>query len=291
MTSVDIGICTFRRPQIVMTLRSIAAMTVPKNVRLRIIVADNDTSPSAQVLVRTAADELGLTLDYRHAPERNISIARNACLDAATADYLAFIDDDQLCASDWLTTMLEQCATNTADILVGPVIALYPPECAPWLIAGDFHSNRPTIRGGLLTTAYTGNVLIRRTAPALANMRFDPALGVTGGEDTVYFAQAHQAGAKLLYTENAKIYEPVPPTRATLRWLINRRLRYGHTHAICIKNSGGNLAAQATLAGVKMLTCFMAALLFLLHPVKKRAWFLRGMLHYGVIHYVITHHA
>lgn len=289
--SVDIGICTFRRPQIVETLRSIAAMALPENIRLRVIVADNDSSPSAQVLVRAAAEDLGLTLEYRHAPERNISIARNACLDASTADYLAFIDDDQLCAPDWLSVMLQTFASTNADILVGPAIAIYPPESPDWLVEGDFHSNFPTLRAGTISTCYTGNVLIRRGAPGVAGLRFDPALGVTGGEDTVYFAQAHRAGAVIGYAERAIIYEPVPRARATLGWLIKRRFRYGHTHAIRTRQAGQNLPLVALFAALKALTCYAVAVIYLLHPVKKRAWLLRGMLHTGVVHYALFHRA
>jgi hypothetical protein len=42
-----------------------------------------------------AQSDLSLDCLYVHAPARNISIARNACLDAADAPLIAFIDDDE----------------------------------------------------------------------------------------------------------------------------------------------------------------------------------------------------
>ena len=50
-TRVDIGVCTFRRPELERTLRSLADLEVPEAVAVRIIVADNDAMPSARPLV------------------------------------------------------------------------------------------------------------------------------------------------------------------------------------------------------------------------------------------------
>ena len=57
MVSVDICICTFRRPFLAETLRSVAALEI-EDVALRVIIADNDTTPSAQALVEAARPEL-----------------------------------------------------------------------------------------------------------------------------------------------------------------------------------------------------------------------------------------
>ena len=51
MTSIDIGICTFRRPELRETLISLFALAVPSGVTIRLLVADNDGQPSAKALV------------------------------------------------------------------------------------------------------------------------------------------------------------------------------------------------------------------------------------------------
>ncbi len=48
---VDIGVCTYRRPMVVSTLRSLFDMEIPEGVIVRIIVADNDAEPSAQASI------------------------------------------------------------------------------------------------------------------------------------------------------------------------------------------------------------------------------------------------
>ena len=51
-------------------------------------------------LVDAVAAELPFELLYVHCPAANISIARNACLDNSSGDFLAFIDDDETASSE-----------------------------------------------------------------------------------------------------------------------------------------------------------------------------------------------
>ena len=93
---VDVCVCTFRRPSVARLLASLASQDLPAATHLRVIVADNDDIPSARETVMRAFADLGLEGVYLHAPARNISIARNACLNAARATLVAFIDDDEV---------------------------------------------------------------------------------------------------------------------------------------------------------------------------------------------------
>ena len=126
---IDIGICTFRRPQLEQTLRSLAGLHVPAGVALRVVVADNDSAPSARALVYGLAAGLPFEIIYVHCPASNISLARNACLEAAGGDFLIFMDDDQEVASgDWLTEFLSVANATRADVVLGPVLAVYGEE-------------------------------------------------------------------------------------------------------------------------------------------------------------------
>lgn len=93
--TVDIGICTYRRPALVATLLSLFELDVPEGVKVRLIVADNDEQPSAKASVDRLRETAPFEITYVHCPKSNISIARNACLSECKADYLAFIDDDE----------------------------------------------------------------------------------------------------------------------------------------------------------------------------------------------------
>mgnify|MGYP000930246670 CR=1 FL=1 len=209
---IDVCVCTFRRASLRETLHSLAKQDMPAEMRVRVVIADNDETPSARPLVDEARAELGLNLVYVHAPARNISIARNACLDAAQAAYIAFLDDDEIAPPRWLAELSAGLERLRADVVFGPVKAVYPADAPAWIVAGDFHSFAPVRRAhGAIDTGYSSNVLMRRAA--IGSVRFDPALGKTGGEDTFFFAELYKQGAQLEVCPAAFVEEPTPPAR------------------------------------------------------------------------------
>ena len=105
---VTIGICTYRRASVVDTIVSLAAQILPPKTSLRVVVADNDSEPEARDRVFAAAAEWAVDVTYIHAPARNICIARNACLEAATGDWVAFLDDDETASPGWLGALLTE---------------------------------------------------------------------------------------------------------------------------------------------------------------------------------------
>ncbi len=285
MTSVDICVCTYRRPQLAETLKSLSALIVPTGTTVRVIVADNDTTPSAAPIVeKTRTDGYPFPLVHVHCPASNISIARNACLDAAQADYVAFIDDDCTASPRWLAALMERARAGGADAVLGPVEAIYQPGAPGWMRRGDFHSTLPVFVAGDLRTGYTCNVLMRRSAPAIVGRRFDLALGRTGGEDTQFFTEMRRAGGTIDYAPDALASEPVPAERASLAWLAKRKFRTGQTHGRLLAAAAkSNRAVEIGLAAAKVAYCAGAAVLSAWSPVKRNRQALRGLMHVGVI--------
>lgn len=280
---IDIGVCTFRRPQLAEALDSLGAIDVPAGTRLRIVVADNDHEPSAAAIVARKAKELPHEIVHVHCPASNISIARNACLDAAEGDFLAFLDDDCAASPRWLTELVATGKATGADAVLGPVRAIYGTAAPAWMRAGDFHSTMPVFARGEIITGYTCNVLINRKSPAFEGLRFDLALGRTGGEDTQFFTQMHRAGGRLAFASEAWASEPVPDHRARFGWLMQRRFRTGQTHGRLLAVSGGRRAKALALAAAKMSYCAGAALLALPAATARNRAILRGVMHAGVI--------
>lgn len=278
MVSVDICICTFRRPFLAETLRSLAALEI-EPLNLRIIIADNDTTASAQDLVEVTRAGFPWPIIYLHAPAANICIARNACLNAADADYVAFIDDDETVSPQWLSKLLAAAQSTNADAVLGPVRAVYDPAAPEWMISGDFHSTHPVCVNGAIRTGYTCNVLIRRAAP-FAALRFDLSLGQSGGEDTDYFHRLSALGGTIAQAPDALVFEPVPANRAAMSWLIRRRLRMGQTHGMLV--AGARLPAIAK-ALAKASYCMIMTGATAFSPIARRRNLLRAMLHLGAI--------
>lgn len=283
-TTVDVGVCTFRRPAVAETLASLARQDLPPGVALRVIVADNDAEPEARARVLAAAEEHGLEVTYVHAPARNISVARNACLAAASADWLAFLDDDETATPGWLGALLAEAERGGWDAVLGPVKAVYGPDAPAWIARGDFHSTAPTPVGGKILKGYAGNVLIRRSAIAARGLTFDLSLGRQGGEDDDFFYRLTDAGGTIGFAPDALAFEPAPASRTSLAWLIKRSFRTGQTHASRLlgRHRGPARLAQLGLAGAKGLACLAGAAAAALSPVGRRRWLVRGSLHAGV---------
>jgi succinoglycan biosynthesis protein ExoM len=284
MTSaVDVGVCTFRRPAVAETLASLARQQLPVGVTLRVIVADNDERPSAEAGVRAAAAEHGLALTYVHAPARNISRARNACLDAAGADWFAFIDDDETASPGWLAALLAEAERGGWDAVLGPVKAVYGAGAPGWIAAGDFHSTAPVRVGGRILKGYAGNVLMRRAAIEARALRFDEALGRQGGEDDDFFYRLTDSGGTIGFAEDALAFEPVPETRASLPWLLKRSFRTGQTHGARLSQRcrGPERLAQIGLAAAKGGVCLAGAAATAWSAKDRSRWLVRGSLHAG----------
>jgi succinoglycan biosynthesis protein ExoM len=278
--NLDVCVCTFQRPSLRRTLASLAAQAGAPP--FRVIVSDNDETPSAEAVVATARRELGLDIDYVHAPARNISIARNACLDRAKADLVAFVDDDEIAPPAWLATIARFLKSQDLDVAFGPVKAIYPDNAPRWVREGDFHSFQTIERNGAVDTGYSSNVIFKRSV--VGARRFDVALGRSGGEDAFFFATLHHHGARLGLCPDAVIEEPAPDQRLRLRWLVTRAFRSGQTHArITCDLRGGSRVALASLAAAKAGYCALAVPLTLWSPVGWRSNLIRGALHVGVV--------
>jgi succinoglycan biosynthesis protein ExoM len=279
--SVDICICTFRRAFLAETLKSVAGLDA-REIAIRVVVSDNDEIPSAQALVERVADGFPFPITYLHSPAANISIARNACLDAATAEFVAFVDDDEIVSPGWLRALLDTAEASKAGVVLGPVRAIYGQSAPRWLVEGDFHSTGPVHVDGAIRTGYTCNVLMRWQAP-LSGLRFDLALGKSGGEDTDFFYRYSDTGGKIAFAGDAWVEEPVPANRAAMNWLLSRRLRSGQTHGMRLRGTATSGIGAAGVAASKALYCLAMAAATAYSPTRWRKNLLRGVLHLGVI--------
>lgn len=279
---VDVLICTFRRPFLQQTLDSLARQVLPTGTALAVIVADNDTTPTAQALVERLQPSFPHPLSYVHAPACNISVARNACLDQSRADWIAFLDDDETAPPGWIAALVQAALGSGADAVFAPAQAIYPDDAPDWMARADTHSNRPERRGGRVLTGHTCNAILRWQGTRWQGLRFDPARGLSGGEDTAFFFAAARLGARFEATETAPVHEPVTAARLTLGWLARRRYRMGQSYASSQTSHWGQVRLAAT-AVAKAGVCGVMTVLTLPVAARRNFWVLRGCLHAGVV--------
>jgi len=283
--AIDICICTYKRTDVVETLRTVAEQEGAAEIKHRVIVADNAERTDARPMIAEAARKLGLDLIYIHAPVKNISIARNACLEAAMGEWIAFLDDDELATPHWLRTLMNEAINGDWDAVLGPVQAVYPESVPRWIKHGDFHSTRPVYIHGRIETGYTGNVLVRRALIERANLRFRTELGRSGGEDVDFFYRLRDAGGRIGFAADAVAYEAVPELRANLPWLLRRSFRAGQTHGarLSVRARGAARAFEMTKASAKAVICALGAIAYVPAVTRRNRYLTRAALHCGVV--------
>lgn len=182
---------------------------------------DNDAAASARDVVERG--KLPWPKRYIVEPRPGISNARNAALHATTgAEWIAFIDDDEVVEPYWIQLLVATGTECDADLVGGPVSPLYEPGVPDWFINGGF-SLRPRFRTGSCPPYMgTGNVLMRRKAIERIG-EFDLRFGLSGGEDTDFFTRARKAGLRLIWCDEAIAYEKVRPERARMRYVLRRQ--------------------------------------------------------------------
>ena len=282
---LTVCICTFRRPSLFSTIDSIAKQAALTNANIRILVVDNDSEPTASSVTSEFRIRTNIPVDYKHVPGQNISTARNAGLDTATTPWLAFVDDDEYVSANWLAELV--ASRNAANAVFGPCEAIYDDRTPDWIKQGDYHSNRIT-ETKRITTGYTSNVLIDMSFVRRHGLRFDPELGRTGGEDTMFFHAMYRKGGVLRYASCAVVYERVVSSRVSLAWIVRRRYRAGQVRALVSHRfDRAEYRRLAWTAPFKVATCAIMSFFTILSRSRFMWWLMRGVFHGGTISYAL----
>lgn len=247
LQGLAVGLCTYkRRSSLERTLQHIALAAQQVDSAPVIIVVDNDgDDPAVEQAVLTFGAESGLAVRYRIERTPGISAARNAIFDEAAligARFMAMIDDDEWPTPEWLAELLKAQHEHGAVVVGGPVRPVFPEEAAQlrrysryWSVDKQFLQGKPFV-------FCTCNFLIDLQAIAgVPRPLFDEEFGLSGGGDTVFFRSLFFAGHAMAWSDTAWINEEVPASRASFKWMRQRRFRVGN-HAVRWESLGGGAA-------------------------------------------------
>jgi succinoglycan biosynthesis protein ExoM len=261
---ISVCICTFKRPMVVETIRSILSQKRISLSDIEIIVCDDDPQTSARELVLPFTKGAPTRVNYIVSGASNVAVCRNACMAAARGDSIAFIDDDEIAESDWLAELMSTQAYYAADVVKGVVRAIYPPETPRWIVEGDPFTRDHGHTGTPVSKIGTGNVLFLRDFALSKAIKFDPRLGQTGSEDLDFFRRFHDCGARMVSSRTAIVNEIVPPSRVIPRSLSHRFRRQGRTlgraYISKIFSIGGLIA---------IITAISRVMLFAIYPLMR----------------------
>lgn len=233
---VDVCVVSYRRPGGLLRLLSrLQELRLPEPApELRVVVVDNDSERSARPVCQEAQTWLRFPLVYALEKRRGIPQARNAALAIAleSADWVAFLDDDEEPEPEWLAQLLRVQERSGADAVAGPVLPLFEEPPPAWIERGRLFEPARFATGTRLASAFTGNVLVRTRALAAMDALFDERMALVGGSDDEFFRRFAGDGHAIVWADEARAHEWVPASRASLRWLLLRQLRVGTCTAL-----------------------------------------------------------
>jgi glycosyltransferase involved in cell wall biosynthesis len=223
--SVIVAILTYRRPrQLAQVLPAVTAQTTElAGWTAQVVVVDN--SPDGD-----AAGAVHPPVRYVHEPRPGIVAARNRALaEAAEADLLVFIDDDELPTHGWLAALVATWTQARCLAVTGPVRSVFSGDPGDWVRGcGMFVRDRHDT-GAEVASAATNNLLLDLAAVRSLGLSFDDRFGRSGSEDTMFSRRIRDQGEVIRWCDEAEVVEPVPPERATRRWVLRRAFRTGTT--------------------------------------------------------------
>ena len=188
-----------------------------------VVVVDNDRMQSARDTVTQYASVSSLKILYCVEPEQNIALARNKALEKSEGDLIAFMDDDEYPAKNWLCNLFKAYQAYRVDGVLGPVRPYFEHDPPQWALKGKFF-DRPTYDTGYKmdwTETRTGNVLFARRILGGMTEVFKPEFG-TGSEDIDFFRRMMEGGFVFVWCNEAEVYELVPANRCSVKYLLHR---------------------------------------------------------------------
>jgi succinoglycan biosynthesis protein ExoM len=229
---ISVCIATYRRLERLEAL--LLDLTRQSLLPSEVVVVDNDAAGSARAVIeRCRALALPFPIHYDIQPQKNISLTRNRTVELSQHEWLAFVDDDERAPDFWLQRLAAAVREHSADGVLGPVDPVVPEDAPSWIRRGRFY-DFPRMQTGSVVPPNRlrfGNLLLRASAVKSLEVMFDPAYGLTGGEDGDLLSRMALRGARIVWCDEALVHEPIEKSRLNLKWLLRRSLRGGQDFA------------------------------------------------------------
>ena len=203
---ICICIAAFKRPDMFReVLQHVAALQVPPDSELLLVVVDNDAAQSSKVAFDCV--QFPFAAIYAVEPQEGIPFSTNKTLDIAVekgSTHVLFGADDLLFPPDYAVKLLAFMNRNRADVVRGKMVTI------------DDDGKRSTVRRASLFSRQDlvpGNgALMTRKLFGDWNLRYNLEY-MTGLHDADFFYRAYLRGARLYNVEDAIFEEYRPASR------------------------------------------------------------------------------
>ena len=226
---ISVVVPTYRRAEgLSKTLESLRTQ-IFADIPVEIVVADNNPDGEAREQVAVFGRASGVQVHYVHAKIPGVSNARNAAMDVASGRYIAFLDDDQYAAPNWLEEMYKVLKVNNCCAVFCQTRACVD-ETSPHrdYLERFFSRDRPDLETGKIDRFFgAGNSLIDREAVDMPSPVFSLAMNETGGEDDILFESFLKQGGVMGWTKETHVFEDIPAKRQTAKYIRVRSFAFG----------------------------------------------------------------
>jgi succinoglycan biosynthesis protein ExoM len=241
---ITVCICTYKRVDLLRRLLDkLNDQQTEGLFSYSLVVADNDHMRSAEHAVAAFSSTTHATVTYCVEPRQNIALARNKAIENSKGEFIAFIDDDEFPAQDWLLRLFKTHVATGADGVLGPVKPHFELDPPTWVKKGRFFDRPEYITGSVVAweQSRTGNVLFRKDILRELEAPFRASFA-TAGEDMDFFRRLTEKGCRFVWCNEAAVYESVPPARCNQSYLLRRALLRGSNFPKHPANRASNIA-------------------------------------------------
>jgi succinoglycan biosynthesis protein ExoM len=225
---VVVALPTFRRPvELARILPEVVEQAGKLDPPARVVVIDNDPDGGAREEVERWADH---GVRYAQEPTPGLAAVRNRSLDeAAGADAVVFIDDDEVPSAGWLEALVSAWKEWDCAAVIGPVTPVFEVEPSPWVLGSGVFDRMERPDGMLMKGGATNNLLLDLAELERFGLRFHAQFGLTSGEDTLMLHGLTRRGGIARWCARADVQDYIPASRLTRKWVILRSLRTSGT--------------------------------------------------------------
>ena len=231
---VLLAVCTYRRPNMLKnTLESVNCLQLPENIKVEILVVDNDSEKSAFQVVENSKSLIKLKINYVAEEKRGLANARNRVLEEAInlkASHIFMFDDDEILTPEALLAHINLYENNENCIISSGIVINEFLEDTPKYIKDNVVFKKRTTKktGQIRNSCASGNVFIP-TEVALDGLRFSTDFILMGGEDGDFFRRASEAEFTIVQNTDSLIYEHVSKERSTVKYVLKRAYYNGYS--------------------------------------------------------------
>ena len=236
-------LCTRNRARYLRrAIESLVGQSMPDD-RYEIIVVDNASEDETSQVVQEEFREIR-NLRYIYEPIRGLSQARNAALEDARGEYIAYLDDDAVASTQWLAKILNVFDTvkPTPGCVGGRIDLIWERPRPAWmperLLDGygriDW-SEKPMFLGDEQYIGGGNSAYVRRLLREVGG--FSTRLGrkpnsLLSNEEILLRRQLETLGHRCYYDPDIRIQHHVLASRITKRFLLRRGFWQGVSRAI-----------------------------------------------------------